>query len=674
MIDTRRAEEVIEQLRREIERHNHLYYVEAKPEISDYDFDKLLEKLVALERQHPELVTSDSPSQRVGGTITKEFPSVRHREPMLSLANTYSLEEVEDFYNRVRKLLLLEGVSEQEIVGELKFDGVAVSLLYRDGLLHQGATRGDGVQGDDITVNLRTIPTIPLRLDSFFAQKLQGSDREIEVRGEVFMRKEDFDRLNEGRPDEDRFANPRNATAGTLKLQDSAEVARRRMYFVAYYLKGLGDESIKHYRRLELLDELGFFTGRHYCLCSELRGVTDFIEEWAEKRWKLAYETDGVVLKLNDVRQWEKLGATAKSPRWAIAYKYPAQQAKTVLHDVVFQVGRLGTITPVAELEPVRLAGSTVSRSTLHNFDEIERLGVMLHDRVIIEKSGEVIPKVVKILPDERPSDAEPIVPPTRCPSCGTTLVRPENEVSYYCPNDQDCPAQIKGRVLHFASRNAMDIQTLGEALVVQLVAKGLIKDPGDLYFLQEPQLEKLERMGVKSARNVLRALEKSREKSYEHLLFALGIRHVGRATARELSQAYRSIDALRQASEENLATVPDIGPVVARSIVDYFSKPSCPDFLEKLRDAGLPLCASESKEQINRNFEGFSVLFTGGLDRYDRQKATELVLERGGRVVGSVSKKTSIVVAGHDAGSKLEKAIKLGVRIISEDEFEAML
>ncbi|NTV16823.1 MAG: NAD-dependent DNA ligase LigA [Chlorobiaceae bacterium] len=673
-MDTRRPEEAIEQLRREIEHHNHLYYVEAKPEISDYDFDRLLEKLVALERQHPELVTSDSPSQRVGGTITKEFPSVRHREPMLSLANTYSLEEVEDFYNRVRKLLLLEGVSDQEIVGELKFDGVAVSLLYRDGLLHQGATRGDGVQGDDITVNLRTIPTIPLRLDSFFARELQGSAREIEVRGEVFMRKEDFERLNDGRPDEDRFANPRNATAGSLKLQDSAEVARRRMYFVAYYMKGLEDESTAHFRRLELLDKLGFFTGRHYRLYSELQGVIDFIEEWAEKRWKLPYETDGVVLKLNDVRQWGKLGATAKSPRWAIAYKYPAQQAKTVLHDVVFQVGRLGTITPVAELEPVRLAGSTVSRSTLHNFDEIERLGVMLHDRVIIEKSGEVIPKVVRILPDERPSDAVPIVPPMRCPSCGTTLVRPENEVSYYCPNDQGCPAQIKGRVLHFASRNAMDIQTLGDALVEQLVAKGLIRDPGDLYFLQEPQLEKLDRMGAKSAQNVLRALEKSREKSYEQLLFALGIRHVGRATARELSQAYQSVDALRKASEEHLATVPDIGPVVARSIIDYFSKPSWPDFLEKLRSAGLPLCASESKEQINRNFEGLSVLFTGALDRYDRQKASELVLERGGRVVGSVSKKTGIVVAGHDAGSKLDKALKLGVRIISEGEFEAML
>ena len=667
-------QEEIAKLRQEIERHNHLYYIDAKPELSDFDFDRLLEQLLSLERQFPELVTPDSPSQRVGGTITREFPSVQHREPMLSLSNTYSLPDVEEFCNRVRKLLLLEGVQEQEMVAELKFDGVAVSLLYRDGLLVRGATRGDGRQGDDITANLKTIATIPLRIESALVADLQGEEREVEVRGEVFMRKDDFERLNESRPEEDRFANPRNATAGTLKLQDSAEVARRRMCFVAYYLKGLRDESTVHFSRLELLSRLGFFTGDHYRLCHAVEDINAFIEDWAAKRWQLPYETDGVVLKLNDVRFREKLGATAKSPRWAIAYKYPAQQARTVLNNVLFQVGRLGTITPVAELQPVLLAGSTVSRSTLHNFDEIERLNVMIHDRVIIEKSGEVIPKVVRTIPEERPADARPILAPTHCPSCGTSLVRPENEVSYYCPNEEQCPAQIKGRVLHFASRNAMDIQTLGDALVEQLVARGLIKGPADLYFLQEPQLEKLERMGTKSAQNILHALEKSRQKSYEHLLYALGIRHVGRATARELSQACPSIDTLRQASEEQLATIPDIGPVVARSIIDYFAKPTWPDTLEKLRTAGLPLSASEPREQVNRNFEGLSVLFTGGLERYDRQTASELVLERGGRVVGSVSKKTGMVVAGHDPGSKLQKALKLGVRVVTEDEFESML
>jgi DNA ligase (NAD+) len=674
MTDSITATDAITHLRKEIERHNHLYYLEAKPEISDYEFDKLLEKLIALERQYPDLITPDSPSQRVGGTITRVFPSVQHREPMLSLSNTYSRGELEEFYNRVRKLLILEGVHEQEMVAELKFDGVAVSLLYCKGLLVRGATRGDGLQGDDITANIKTIPTIPLRLPDFGSLFAESEENEIEVRGEVFMRKEDFEQLNDSRPEEDRFANPRNATAGTLKLQDSAEVARRKMSFVAYYLKGSGSEALTQLQRLKQLEKLGYYTGGHYRLCRELDDISKFIEEWNEKRWKLPYETDGVVLKLNNVRLWEKLGATAKSPRWAIAYKYPAQQAKTVLHAVVFQVGRLGSITPVAELEPVLLAGSTVSRSTLHNFDEIERLGVMLHDRVIIEKSGEVIPKVLSVVLDERPSNAEAVQVPEVCPECGSPLERPENEVSYYCPNEDNCPAQIRGRMLHFASRNAMDIKTLGKALVDQLVDIGLVKDVGDLYFLQEPQLERLERMGRKSAQNLVRALDESREKNYERLLYALGIRHVGRATARELASAYPSFDALSQASEEELATVPDIGPVVARSICDFFSKPSAPAFIEKLKKAGLPLSASEPKEQVNRNFEGLSVLFTGGLDRYDRPTASELVLRRGGRVVGSVSKKTGLVVAGHEPGSKLDKALKLGVRVVSEDEFEAML
>ena len=674
MTDIISASEEIAYLRKEIERHNHLYYVDAKPELSDYDFDKLLEKLIALEHQFPDLVSPDSPSQRVGGTITRVFPTVQHREPMLSLSNTYSLGDLEEFYTRVRKLLLLEGVHEQEMVAELKFDGVAISLIYRRGILVRGSTRGDGVQGDDVTANIKTIPTIPLRLPDSGTLSARGEESEVEVRGEVFMRKEDFEQLNDSRPEEDRFANPRNATAGSLKLQDSAEVARRNMSFVAYYLKGYEDDGASQFIRLRQLEKLGFYTGGHYRLCHELQDISNFIHEWDEKRWTLPYETDGVVLKLNDARLWEKLGATAKSPRWAIAYKYPAQQAKTVLHAVVFQVGRLGTITPVAELEPVLLAGSTVSRSTLHNFEEIERLGIMLHDRVIIEKSGEVIPKVISVVLDERPSNAEAVGIPSVCPECDTLLEKPEGEVSYYCPNEDDCPAQIRGRILHFASRNAMDIKTLGKALVDQLVDLRLVADVGDLYLLQEPQLERLERMGRKSAQNLVRALDESRAKSYERLLYALGIRHVGRATARELAGAYPSFSSLRQANEEELATVPDIGPVVARSISDFFSKPSSPEFIEKLERAGLPLSASETKEQVNRNFEGITVLFTGGLERYDREKASELVLERGGRVVGSVSKKTGLVVAGHEPGSKLDKALKLGVRVVTEDEFDAML
>lgn len=667
------AEEMVK-LREEIDRHNYLYYVQARPEIADYDFDRLLEKLVALEKLYPDLVTPDSPSQRVGGQISREFSSVQHREPMLSLSNTYSLGDVADFYSRVRKLLHEEGIEKQEMVAELKFDGVAVGLVYRDGLLVQGATRGDGVRGDDITVNLRTISTIPLRIEAPLAEKHQGPDREIEVRGEVFMRKDDFDSLNEGRPEEDRFANPRNATAGTLKLQDSAEVARRRMIFVAYFLKGIADESTRHLDRLRLLEKLGFYTGGQYRLCSELKDIEQFIGDWDEKRHALPFETDGVVLKLDDVTLWDRLGATSKSPRWAIAYKYPAQQAKTELLGVVFQVGRLGTITPVAELKPVKLAGSTVSRSTLHNFDEIDRLGVRLHDRVVIEKSGEVIPKIIRVALEERSLSTEPIAVPERCPSCRTPLVKPEGEVSWYCPNEEECPAQIRGRVLHFASRNAMDIQSLGVALVDQLVARGLVRDPGDLYALQVPQLEGLERMGTKSAVNLVRALDESRSRSYERLLYALGIRHVGQATARELARAYPRFAMLREAGEEELSSVPDIGPVVARSIIDYFVRPSTPALITKLQEAGLSFMAAEPEEPVNRNFEGMRVVFTGELERYARSKASGLVMARGGMVTNSVSRTTSLVVAGNDAGSKLEKALKLGVKVVSEDEFESML
>ena len=674
-MDKAQAQQEVGKLRAEIERHNRLYYVEAKPEISDFEFDKLLERLIALETEFPELVTPDSPSQRVGGGITKEFPTVIHREPMLSLSNTYSIGEVGEFCARVEKLLAAEGGGTPEYVAELKYDGVAISLLYRDGLLVCGSTRGDGRQGDEITANLRTIPSIPLRLDSsgggLFDAVVSG---ELEVRGEVYMRKEDFERLNEERPEEERFANPRNATAGTLKLQDSAEVARRRMSFVAYYLKGHDGAVPTHLERLEQLKSMGFMTGAVAKLCKSTEEIAAFIDEWAEKRWVLPYETDGVVLKLNEVALWDRLGATAKSPRWAIAYKYPAQQAKTVLQGVVFQVGRLGTITPVAELKPVKLAGSTVSRSTLHNFDEIERLGVRIGDYVMIEKSGEVIPKVVSVVLGERPAETAVIEAPSECPVCGTKLERPEGEVSWYCPNEDGCPAQKRGRILHFASRNALDIQNLGESLVTQLVERGLASDAGDLYSLTQEQLAGLDRIGPKSAKNVLDALEKSKTQSYARLLFALGIRHVGAATARELAHACPSIDRLREMGKEELAAVPDIGPVIAESIRDFFTKPWAQAMLQKLAAAGLPMQAGEEKALVNNNFEGQAVIFTGGLERHVRQQAEEMVRERGGRIVSTVSKKTTLVVAGKDAGSKLEKAMKLGVKVIDEDEFERML
>ncbi|MCG8342378.1 MAG: NAD-dependent DNA ligase LigA [Chlorobiales bacterium] len=668
----------LERLRKELDRHNYLYYVLAKPEISDYEFDRMLEKLIALENEFPNLKTPDSPTQRVGGGITKEFPTVRHRERMLSLSNTYSVEEVGDFYRRVLKLL--PGRSKHQggpaFVAELKFDGVAVSLLYRDGKLVRGATRGDGVQGDDITPNIRTLRSVPLRLGSFSDTPLfsTGSDAEIEVRGEVFMRKDDFTALNEARPEDEQFANPRNATAGTLKLQDSAEVARRKLFFVAYYLKGAPFDDLAHHDRLKELEHLGFYTGGNYRLCYDLEDIYEFIDYWHEQRWELPYEIDGVVLKLNDVSLWEELGATSKSPRWAIAYKYPAQRARTVLRKVVFQVGRLGTVTPVAHLEPVKLAGTTVARSTLHNLDEIERLDIRLNDTVEIEKAGEIIPKVISVVREERPENAGFITVPEVCPSCGTPLQRPADEVNFYCPNEETCPAQVKARLEHFASRNAMDINGLGKAVIEQLVNSKQVYDAGDLYTLTHDKLLKLDRQGERSATKLLRAIEESKKRGYDRVLFALGIRHAGLATARELVSAYPSLDKLQAASTEEMAEVPDIGPVIAESVHAFFRKPYVVEMIEKLRASGLCFAAAKPAVQVSHVFDGMKVIFTGGLERYTRDKAAELVLERGGEVVASVSKNTDLVVAGKEPGGKLEKARKLGIKMISEDEFEEML
>ena len=670
----------VERLRREIDRHNYLYYVEARPEIEDYEFDRLLEKLAGLEQKHPELITPDSPAQRVGGWITKEFPTVIHREPMLSLSNTYSAEEVGEFYRRVMKLLdrQEDDPSAPAFTAELKFDGVAVSLVYENGLLLQGATRGDGARGDDITPNLRTINTVPLRFRPFRNGDTGNSggyeDSLIEVRGEVFMRKDDFATLNESRPDDEQFANPRNATAGTLKLQDSAEVARRKLYFVAYYLEGEVFGEMAHHVRLETLKKMGFLTDRYCRLCRELQDIQTFIGEWDRKRWSLPYETDGVVLKLDDISLRDVVGSTSKSPRWAIAYKYPAQRASTVLRKVVFQVGRLGTVTPVAHLDPVRLAGTTVSRSTLHNLDEIERLDIRLRDTVLIEKAGEIIPKVISVDMQQRPSDAEPVEVPEVCPSCGTILERPADEVNLFCPNEQECPAQKRARIEHFASRNAMDISGLGKAIVEQLVEKKLVSDAGDLFSLTPDMLQGLERQGETSSTKLVKAIEKSRTRGYDRVLFGLGIRHVGLATARELAEAYPSMDVLSEASVEELEALPDVGKVIAESVYTFFRNPVACSIIEKLRAAGVRMSSEESRTLVNSNFDGMKIVFTGTLERHARLEAAELVVERGGREVRSVSKNTDLVVAGKDPGSKLEKARKLGVRVVSEAEFEAML
>ncbi|MGQ9806468.1 MAG: NAD-dependent DNA ligase LigA, partial [Chlorobiales bacterium] len=653
-----------------IETHNYNYYVLAQPTISDYEFDKLLERLIEIETLFPDLVTPDSPSQRVGGTITKIFPTVVHKERMMSLSNTYSPDELREFVKRVQKELQAEGLGELEFICELKFDGVAVSLLYQNGVFVQGATRGDGTTGDDITPNLKTVPTIPLRLKSPSDERAQLLlNGEIEVRGEVFMMKQDFEMLNE--QSEKKFANPRNATAGTLKQQDSREVAKRKLTFSAYFLSStaLSDE-VSHWERLHLLELLGFNVSKHRTLAKTLEEIELFLSQWEEQRDSLPFDIDGAVIKLNSIRQQTLLGATSKAPRWAIAYKFSARQAETILNGVTYQVGRVGTVTPVAELEPVFLAGSTISRATLHNFDEIARLGLHIGDTIVLEKSGDVIPKVVRAVVEKRPIDATPILPPTHCPSCQTELVKPEGEVNLYCPNEDHCPAQIQGRILHFASRNAMDIENLGDAIVEQLFKARLISDVGDLYSLKKEQLVVLERFGEKSAQNLLDAIETSKSRPFERLLFGLGIRHVGLATARILARKFASIDALACASLEDLEQTEEVGATIAQSLHDYFRKPSTLLLIEKLKLAGVNLKGEKTETIQSAYFSGKSVVFTGTLEKLTREQASEEVLKRGGKVSGSISKKTDYVVVGREAGSKLEKAQKLGVKILSEAEF----
>lgn len=668
------AEVELKALREQIERHNYNYYVLAQPTISDYEFDKLLERLIEIESRFPDLVTPDSPSQRVGGTVTKVFPTVVHRERMMSLSNTYSPEELREFVNRVQKDLKAEGLNDLEFVCELKFDGVAISLIYRDGLLVQGATRGDGATGDDITPNLKTIPTIPLRLQSPSDERAQALlKEEIEVRGEVFMMKQDFEALNA--QSEKQFANPRNATAGTLKQQDSREVAKRKLTFSAYALSSDALlDTVSHWERLWLLSLLGFNVSTHRTLATTLKEIESFLSEWEEKRDSLPFDIDGAVIKVNSIRQQKLLGTTSKAPRWAIAYKFSARQAETTLNGVTYQVGRVGTITPVAELEPVFLAGSTISRATLHNFDEIARLDLHIGDRVVLEKSGDVIPKVVRAVIEKRPSNATPILAPTHCPSCQTALVKPEGEVNLYCPNEDQCPSQIQGRILHYASRNAMDIENLGEAIVEQLLKAHLISDVADIYSLQKAQLVELERFGEKSAQNLLNAIEASKSRPFDRLLFGLGIRHVGLATARVLAQKFPSIDELVSASLEDLEHTQEVGAIIAKSVHDYFHKPSTLLLIEKLKHAGVNLKGEKSATIQSTHFSGKSVVFTGTLETLAREQASEEVLKRGGKVSGSVSKKTDYVVAGREAGSKLEKARTLGVRILSEAEFLSLL
>ena len=681
-----RVAELIEQL----EDHNYRYHVLAEPVISDREYDLLLEELQGLEESDPALKRPDSPTQRVGGQPTQEFPSVRHATPMLSLDNSYSREDVLAFDKRVREALPEENV---EYVAELKTDGVALSLLYEDSLLVRAATRGNGVQGDEVTANARTIRTVPL--------KLREPGISCEVRGEVYMQLSDFAELNEVQEREGRtlFANPRNSTAGSLKLQDPQTVAGRSLRYFAYWLQGDPQAPATHRGRLQRLHQLGFAVNPAYAHCPTVSEAFEFYAEQDAGRAKLDYEIDGIVIKVDSLDQQERLGATAKSPRSAMAFKFQAQQARSVLRDILFQVGRTGAISPVAELDPVFIAGSTVRRATLHNEDEIRRKDIRIGDTVILEKGGDVIPKVVSVVMEERPDDSEKYPFPDKCPSCAGPLVQDQEEVAVRCENPA-CPAQLLRRLEHFASRNAMDIEGLGPAVVQQLVEKGLIEDFGDLYrfrleseqqvglrlpdkYRRRSELEalgSLERMGEKSAKNLLASLDRSKEQSFDRVLFALGIRHVGATVARTLARSFGSLENLRRASLEELEATPEIGPTIARSLHASLRADEMERVIDKLRDARLRFALKEEAAAetpaatVDSYFSGKTVVLTGSLSRYTREECRALIERHGGSVASGVSSRTDIVVAGDKAGSKLARAKELDIEVMSEEDMEARL
>jgi DNA ligase (NAD+) len=655
----------IEELRKEINYHNYRYYVLNDPVISDYEYDQLLKELTELEKQFPEFITPDSPTQRVGGEPLKEFKPVTHSPPMLSLDNTYSYEELEEFDKRIRK-----AVSDIHYLVELKVDGVAVSLKYKDGSFIQGATRGDGTTGDNITQNLKTIKTIPLKLMTDDPRLLN-----LEVRGEVYLTKKQFADLNKEREEtgEPLFANPRNAAAGSLKLLDPKLVAQRKLdIFIHTIPKPPSPEITSDYETLKLLKKIGFKVIPHSERFRSINEVIDYCEAWKEERHKLPYEVDGMVIKIDEFQAREKLGETQKSPRWAVAYKYPPMQATTQIIEVFFSVGRTGVVTPVAKMKPVFLSGSKISSATLHNFDEIKRKDIRIGDTVIIEKAGEVIPQVVKVVTDKRTGKEKKVQPPEKCPVCNSKLVREADEVALRCIN-ASCLAQIKGRLLHFASRSAMDIEGLGTVLVNTLVDKGLVKDFADLYHLTYDDLINLERMGDKSVKNLLKAIEKSKTRPYRNVLYALGIRHVGLHTAQVLTTAFPSIDKLKDASFEEISSIMGIGPTVAESIKNFFSDNENLRLIDRLKKVGLKF-AEEVSSAEKRPLAGKTFVLTGTLNNYTREQATELIFSLGGNVSSSVSRKTDYVIVGKDPGSKYEKAQSLGIKTITEEEFLKMI
>jgi DNA ligase (NAD+) len=659
----------IEQLREKLRYHEYRYYILDDPEISDAAFDRMMERLKELESAHPELITPDSPSQRVGGAPREGFQTVRHARPMLSLDNAFSYDSLRDWDRRVREG---SGREKIEYIAEHKFDGLSISLQYADGVLARGVTRGDGTTGEDVTPNVKTIRSIPLRIEEA-ARKKAKLPAEFEVRGEVLMPRKSFEAMNRQQEQSGGkiFANPRSAAAGSVRVLDPTITASRRLEFFAYYL--LVDGKVpygKHSESLQALKQLHFRASDDWKLCAGIEEVFAYCDAWDAKREKLPYEIDGVVIKVNSIPIQNELGFTAKAPRWAIAYKYPAQQESTVVNDIIVQVGRLGTLTPVAVLEPVQVGGVTVSRSTLHNMDEIERLGLQIGDTVLIERAGEVIPHILKVTKEGK--HRKPFRMPKNCPECGSTIHKSDDEVAYRCVNAA-CPAKRRESLLHFAGRHAMNIDGLGDKIVDQLVDKGMVKDVADLYALKLEEVAALERMAEKSAQNLLDEIEASKKSSLARLIYALGIRFVGERTGQLLAEEFSSLDEFAAAKEEKLVEVHEVGPKVAASIAEFFSEPANRQLIKKLYKAGVRPTA-EKREVKSQKFAGKSFVFTGGLANRSREDAGELVKQHGGKISGSVSKKTDYVVVGTDPGSKYDKAKELGVSILTESEFEKLL
>ncbi len=695
----------IAQLVEQLNEHNYRYAVLNDPVISDREYDTLMRELSDLETRHPDLIQPDSPTQRVTSDLTREFPTVQHEIPMLSLDNTYSEDELRDFEDRIRRELPDE---ELQYIAELKIDGVALSLIYENGLLTRGVTRGNGTQGEDITPNVKTIRSIPIRLKAC-AESMSSNDSigeglfsnpvpYCEIRGEVYLDHNTFDAINVQREknEENPFANPRNATSGSLKLQDAQQVAERRLSFFAYSFRSPNIQLPTHGENLSYLERLGLPVNTNRALCDNIDDIIAQAREWEEERQKLEYDIDGIVIKVNDILQQNKLGATSKSPRWAISYKYSAEQAETVLEDITLQVGRTGVITPVANLKPVQLAGTTVSRATLHNAEELERKDIREGDTVILEKGGDVIPKIVRVVTAKRAEDTVAFEFPKNCPVCNGPLIKDETEVAIRCENTQ-CPAQLKGNIRHFASRTAMDIEGLGTALVDQLVNRGLVRDVGDLYNLKLKKLAGLERMADKSAQNVLDALKASKQQPFHRVLFALGIRHVGATVARALSDNFHSIDRLRDTPPEEIAAVHEIGAAIAESIHTYLDDNSNWDWMgwvfnpspniyahidkggdwnliKKLRAAGINLESEAPAETGPKPLDGKTVVVTGTFSRWGRQQAQDLIRTLGGKPTSSVSGKTDLVIAGEKAGSKRTKAEQLNIEILDEASFVQLI